>query len=182
MHKLNLLLPLTLVASLVVAQEPADTRPALPVGVAESGPTTELTYRLLWLIESDDQNRKPYSGAARNGLQKAGYDRMVVAGAVASMTSVGQSSVVVGAGSRYGVLRAKTSFLNTTQRRQLQTKLSVECSSKSPVTFETTARVPLNRWFLVGAATSQAGAPLHEADGKRSVIIMRVDDGVTVLE
>ena len=145
------------------------------------GPTKEVTFHTVLLIESDDQNRLPYDGPARDGLTEAGYDRLVVAGSAAAMVSIGQQSVVTG-NSRYGQLSVSTSMLNTTEENELQVKVNLQIKNQSPITIETTARAPLGRWFLVGATDSRAGLPTHAADGKRALAIMKIDDGVLILD
>jgi hypothetical protein len=145
------------------------------------GPTKEVTFHVILLIESDDQNRLPYDGPARDGLTEAGYDRLVVAGSATAMVSIGQQSVVTG-NSRYGHLSVSTSMLNTTEENELQIKVNLQTRNQSPITIETTARAPLGRWFLMGATDSRAGLPTHAADGKRALAIMRVDDGVLILD
>ena len=55
-----------------------------------AGPTKDVTFRVLWLIESDDENRIAYGGPAREGLTAAGYGRLVPAGSATGMISVGQ--------------------------------------------------------------------------------------------
>lgn len=47
---------------------------------------------------------------------------------------------------------------------------------------DTTARVPLERLFLVGASESRVGIPTHAGDGKRGVAIMKIDDGIMLLD
>ena len=48
-----------------------------------AGPTKDVTFHVLWLIESDDENRIAYGGPARDGLTAAGYGRLVPAGSAA---------------------------------------------------------------------------------------------------
>ena len=146
-----------------------------------SGPTKDVTYRVLWLIESDDENRTPYAGPAREGLASAGYGRLVVAGSATSVVTIGQRSTITGA-SRYGQMSVVTSALNTTSDRELQIKISMQTKNPSPMSIETTARAPMGRWFLIGGADSRVGLPTHADDGKRSLAIMRIDDGVLVLD
>lgn len=151
-------------------------------GEAEfGGPTKEVTYQIVLLIESDDQNRKPFDGPARKGLTKAGYDRLVIAGSATAMVSIGEGSSVTG-NSRYGQLSITTSMLNTTEENEVQVRIHLQTKSQSPITIDTTARVPLGKWFLVGAADSRVGLPKHTADGKRAVAVMRVDAGVMTLD
>ena len=146
-----------------------------------SGPTKDVTYRVLWLIESDDENRTPYAGPAREGLASAGYGRLVVAGSATSMVSIGQRSTITGT-SRHGQMSLVTSALNTTSDRELQIKISLRTKNPSPMSIDTTARAPMGRWFLIGGADSRVGLPTHADDGNRSLAIMRIDDGVLVLD
>jgi hypothetical protein len=145
------------------------------------GPTKDVTVRVLWLIESDDENRQPYNGSAREGLTGAGYGRLVAAGSATAMMSIGQRSAVRGS-SRYGQMSTLISLLNTTEQEQLQIKVDIQTKNRSPISIDTTARAPLGRWFLVGGADSRIGLPTHADDGKRSVAIMRIDDGVLLLD
>jgi hypothetical protein len=145
------------------------------------GPTKDVTLRVLWLIESDDENRVPYRGPAREGLTDAGYGRLVPAGSATTMVSIGQRSTVRGS-SRYGQMSVLTSLLNTTEQGQLQIKIDIQSKNRFPISIDTTARAPLGRWFLVGGADSRVGLPTHADDGKRSVAIMRIDDGVLFLD
>jgi hypothetical protein len=145
------------------------------------GPLQDVSYQLLWLIESEDLNRKPYTGPARKGLAEAGFGRLVPAGSAQSSVTIGQESVVSGA-SRYGPMNASTTMLNTTDKDELQIAVDVHTKTRTPISIDTTVRVPLGRWFLLGSADSRVGLPLHEADGKRSVLIMRIDDGVPLLD
>lgn len=140
-----------------------------------------MTLRVLWLIESEDENRVSYSGSARDGLAAAGYGRLVPAGSATAMVSIGQRSTVRGS-SRYGQLSVLTSLLNTTEQGELQIKIEIQSKDRSPILIDTTARAPLGRWFLVGSADSRVGLPTHAADGKRSVAIMRIDGGVLLLD
>ena len=146
-----------------------------------SGPTKDVTLRILWLIESEDANRKSYSGPARDGLSEAGYGRLVPAGSATVMVSVGQRSTVVGS-SRYGQMSVMTSLLNTSEQGELQIKLEIQSKNQFPISIDTTARAPLGRWFLVGDASSRVGLSTHADDGMRSVAIMRIDDGVLLLD
>ena len=146
-----------------------------------AGPTKDVTYHVILLIETDDQNRIPYDGPARDGLTAAGYDRMVIAGSATAMVTIGQRSDVTGT-SRYGQLSVSTSMLNTTEENEVQVKVNLKTRNQSPITIDTTARAPLGRWFLVGATDSRVGLPKHAADGKRSVAVMRIDDGVLILD
>jgi hypothetical protein len=153
-----------------------------PAGDSEfAGPTKDVTLRVLWLIESDDKNRVPYEGPARDGLTAAGYGRLVTAGSAAAATSIGQRSTVSGS-SRYGQMSVLTSLLNTAEQGELQVKIHIQSKNRFPISIDTTARAPLGRWFLVGGADSRIGLPVHADDGKRSVAIMRIDDGVLLLD
>jgi hypothetical protein len=145
------------------------------------GPTKDVTYHVLWLIESDDTHRVAYSGPARDGLTAAGYGRLVPAGAATAAVTIGQRSTVSGA-SRYGQSTISTTMLNTTEAGELQIEIQLQTQSQTPLSIETTARVPMGRWFLVGAAESRVGLPQHADDGKRGVAIMRIDDGVMLLD
>jgi hypothetical protein len=146
-----------------------------------AGPLKDVSYELVWLIESEDKNRKPYDGPARKGLTDAGFGRVVQAGSVRSSVTIGQESKVSGH-SRYGPLTASATMLNTTHQDELQIAIELYTKTTSPVSIETTVRVPLDHWFLLGAADSRVGLPLHEADGKRSVLIMRISNGVPLLD
>lgn len=146
-----------------------------------TGPTKDVTFHVLWLIESDDENRIAYGGPAREGLTAAGYGRLVPAGSAASIVSIGQRANVAGS-SRYGQMSVVLSLLNTDEQDELQIKIDLKSSNQSPMSIDTTARAPLRRWFLVGAADSRVGLPLHADDGKRAVAIMKIDDGVLLLD
>ncbi|WP_146519043.1 hypothetical protein [Stieleria varia] len=146
-----------------------------------TGPTKDVTFHVLWLIESDDENRIAYDGPTREGLTAAGYGRLVPAGSAASMVSIGQRANVAGS-SRYGQMSVVLSMLNTDEQDELQVKIELQSSNRSPMSIGTTARAPLGRWFLVGAADSRVGLPLHADDGKRAVAIMKIDDGVLLLD
>lgn len=145
------------------------------------GPTKDVTYRVLWLIESADENRVAYSGPARGGLTEAGYGRLVLAGSATAMVTIGQGSTVTGS-SRYGKMSVLTSLLNTTEQGALQIKIDLQTANRSPLSIETTARAPLGRWFLIGGADSRVGLPKHANDGSRAVAIMRIVDGVLLLD
>ena len=147
----------------------------------QDGPLKDVTFQIRWLIESDDMNRKPYEGPARNGLADAGFGRLVNAGSLTSSVTIGQKSVVTG-GSRYGLFTTSLSMLNTTDNNALQVKIDLQSKSKTPIVIDTTVRIPLNRWVLIGAADSRVGLPVHETDGRRGVMIMRVIDGVQLLD
>jgi hypothetical protein len=175
------MLPLRLTLCLVLlgcraafAQQPPDES-------AFFGPTKDVTLRVVWLIESDDENRRPYLGPAREGLTAAGFGRLVPAGSATAMASIGQRSTVCGS-SRYGQLSVLISLLNTTKQNELQVKIEFQAKNHFPVSIDTTARVPIGRWFLVGGADSRIGLPVHADDGKRSIAIMRIDDGVLLLD
>ncbi|MCC9603066.1 hypothetical protein LOC67_21160 [Stieleria sp. JC731] len=145
------------------------------------GPTKDVTYQLVLLIESDDENRLPYDGPARSGLSKAGFGRLVQAGSATSMITIGQRSTVSGT-SRYGQLSMMSTLLNTTEKNQLQIQIQLKYQNQSPLTIEATARVPVGRWVLVGAAESRSGLPKDASDGRRVVAILKVDDGVMTLD
>lgn len=146
-----------------------------------TGPTKDVTFHVFWLIESDDENRIAYDGPARVGLTAAGYGRLVPAGSAASMVCIGQRASVTGS-SRYGQMSVALSLLNTDEQDELQIKIDLKSNNRSPMSIDTTARVPLGRWFLVGAADSRVGLPLHADDGKRAVAIMKIEDGVLLLD
>lgn len=146
-----------------------------------SGPIKDVTYQVIWLIESDDANRAVYEGPASKGLENAGYGRLVTAGSATAAVTIGQQSSVAG-NSRYGQLTVLTSFLNTTETGELQIKLQFRVQNQSPLSIDSTMRAPMGRWFLIGSADSRAGLPKHTADGKRGVAIMKITDGVLVLE
>jgi hypothetical protein len=97
------------------------------------------------------------------------------------MVSIGQRTTVCGS-SRYGQMSVLTSLLNTTKRDELQISIELQAKNQFPVSIDTTARAPIGRWFLVGGADSRIGLPTHADDGKRSVVIMRIDDGVLLLD
>ncbi len=145
------------------------------------GPTKDVTFHVIALIESDDQNRRPYDGPARDGLTAAGFERMVIAGSATAMVTIGQRSEVSGT-SRYGHLSVSTSMLNTTDKNEVQVKINLQTRNQSPISINTSARASLGRWFLVGATDSRIGLPVHADDGKRFVAVMRVDDGVLTLD
>ena len=161
--------------SSVMAQSPGDSN-----GQSAS-PIKDVTYQIVWLIESDDENRIAHEGPASDGLQAAGYGRLVPAGSATAAVTIGQKSTVTGT-SRYGQLTALTSFLNTTENNELQIKVQLRTQNESPLTIDTTARVPMNRWFLIGSAGSRTGLPKHVADGKRGVAIMKITEGVMLLD
>lgn len=146
-----------------------------------AGPIQDVTFELVLLMESDDQNRTPYDGPAAKGLDKAGYGRMVIAGSATAMVTIGQPATVTGS-SRYGQLSVTANLLNTTRQNEVQVRIHLQTRNESPVTIETTARVPMEKWFLVGSADSRLGLPKATADGKRSVAVMRINHGVLVLE
>ena len=163
-----------------IAQEtPGESEAAGELEVA--GPTKDVTYRVLWLIESADENRVAYNGPARDGLTDAGYGRLVAAGSATAMVTIGQGSTVSGS-SRYGKMSVLTSLLNTTEQGELQIKIHLQTANQSPLSIETTARAPLGRWFLIGGADSRVGLAKHAEDGKRAVAIMRIDDGLLLLD
>lgn len=145
------------------------------------GPVKDVTYEVIWLIESDDANREAYNGPAAEGLESAGYGRLVRAGSAAAAVTVGKPSTVTGT-SRYGQLSALTSLLNTTEKHELQIKIQLRMQNQSPLTIDTTTRAPMGRWFLVGSSDSRVGLPQHAADGKRGLAIMRITDGVLLLD
>ncbi len=64
----------------------------------------------------------------------------------------------------------------------LQIEINVQTDNQTPLSIDTTTRVPLGRWFLVGAAESRVGLPKHSDDGKRGVAIMKIDEGVMLLD
>ncbi|WP_149499419.1 hypothetical protein [Roseiconus lacunae] len=163
------------------AEDTNQSSPPIAQARETTEPTKEVTYRLLLLIESDDNNRQAYDGPARQGLAKAGFGRLVIAGSAMSAMSIGQKSVVTGT-SRYGSMSVSMSMMNTTDREELQVKVSLQTRHQSPMTIETIARAPMGRWFLVGAGETRAGIPLHAADGKRGVVVMKVDPGVALLD
>ncbi len=172
----------SLLALLVLAVQPTFGQQPQPIErSAHKGPTKDITYHVVWLIESDDVHRVAYSGPARKGLDAAGYGRLVPAGSATAAVTIGQSSTVRGS-SRYGQLSVLTSMLNTTEEQELQVKIQLEVRNESPMTIDTTLRVPIGRWFLVGSADSRVALPKHADDGKRGVAIMRVVDGVNLLD
>lgn len=146
-----------------------------------AGPIKDVTYQIVWLIESDDANRVAYEGPASSGLQAAGYGRLVPAGSATAAVTIGQPSTVSGT-SRYGQMTALTSLLNTTEEGELQIKIQFRTQNQSPLSIDTTMRAPMNRWFLVGSADSRVGLPKHVADGKRGLAIMKITDGVMLLD
>lgn len=151
------------------------------VGAKVAGPIKDVTYQIIWLIESDDLNRAEYEGPASNGLRMAGYGRLVPAGFATAAVTIGQPSTVTG-GSRYGQLTVLTSLLNTTEEDELQIKIQLRTKNQSPLSIDTTMRAPMNRWFLIGSADSRVGLPKHAADGKRGLAIMKITDGVMLLD
>lgn len=146
-----------------------------------AGPLKDATYELLWLIESDDENRRTYEGPARKGLTEAGFGRLVYAGATQAGVTIGQQVIATGV-SRYGPLTTRISLLNTTASDHLQIKVSLQTNAKTAVALDTTVRVPLGRWFLLGSAETRAGLPKHASDGRRSVLIMKLSEGVKTLD
>lgn len=170
------LLITAMTSSLAFAQnQDAQTSPEF------SGPKQDVTYHVVLLMESDDQNRRPYAGPAREGLAAAGYDRLVIAGSATAMVAIGERSALTG-NSRYGQLSVTSSMLNTTRENEVQIEIKLHTGNQSPITIDTTARAPLGRWFLVGATESRSGIPKHITDGKRVVAVMRIDDGVMTLD
>ncbi len=167
-----LFIVLSLVTSYAKSQEPASNAP---------GPVKDVSYQVVWLIESDDHNRIEYAGAASEGLKSAGYGRLVPAGAATTAVTIGQRSTVTGS-SRYGQLSVLTTMLNTTEQGELQIKIDLHTKNQSPMSIDTTMRVPLGHWFVVGAAESRVGLPKHAEDGKRGVAIMRIENGVKLLD
>jgi hypothetical protein len=153
----------------------------IPNESAFSGPTKEVTFRVLLLIESEDANRITYNGPAREGLTAAGYGRLIPAGSAIGMASIGQHASVTGS-SRYGQMSVQTTLLNTTEQGTLQIKISLQTDNRMPISIDTTAKSPLGRWFLVGGAESRIGLPTHANDGMRAVAIMRIDDGIMLLD
>ncbi|OYP34160.1 hypothetical protein [Rhodopirellula sp. MGV] len=146
-----------------------------------AGPTQDVTYQVIWLIESDDANREAYSGPASGGLTEAGYGRLVRAGSATAAVTIGQPSTVTGK-SRYGQMSVLTSLLNTTEQDKLQIKVQLRIQNQTPLSIESTMRVPMDRWFLIGSADSRVGLPKHDADGKRGLAIMKITDGVLLLD
>lgn len=177
MNRYLVVLLLTAVTSSLAFAQNQDS----PLTPEFTGPTKDVTYHVVLLIESDDQNRRPYAGPAREGLTAAGYDRLVIAGSATAMATIGQRSTLTG-NSRYGQLSVATSMLNTTQENEVQIEIKLHTKNQSPITIDTTARAPLGRWFLVGATESRSGLPKHAEDGKRAVAVMRIDDGVLTLD
>jgi hypothetical protein len=152
-----------------------------PRDATAAGPAEDICYRVIWLIESDDANRLAYDGPAREGLTTRGYGRLVPAGSAAAIATIGKRSTVTGF-SRCGQMSVSASFLNTTESGQVQADIRVGTKSPSLVSIDTVVRVPMGRWFLLGSTDSRIGLPQHAADGKRSVVVMRVDDGVLLLD
>lgn len=74
------------------------------------------------------------------------------------------------------------SLLNTSDHDQFEIKINLQTKDRSPMSVETTARVPKGHWFLVGGADSRTGQPIYADDGKRAVAIMRINDGVMLLD
>lgn len=146
-----------------------------------AGPIKDVTYQIVWLIETDDANRMEYDGPASKGLKAAGYGRLVPAGSATAAVTIGQSSTITGT-SRYGQMSVLSSFLNTTENGELQVKIQLRTMNQSPFSVESTMRAPLDRWFLLGSADSRVGLPKHIADGKRGVAIMKVSEGVLLLD
>lgn len=177
MHLSRLIMILLTFASTssAIAQEPGGA------GAGHQGPTKDVTYHVIWLIESDDVHRVAYSGPARDGLTAAGFGRLVPAGTATAAMTIGQGSTVSG-GSRYGQMLLSASILNTTEKDEVQVTIDLQTKNLSPISINSAARVPLGRWFLLGAAESRVGLPKHADDGKRSVAIMKIDDGVMLLD
>ncbi|WP_168565765.1 MULTISPECIES: hypothetical protein [Crateriforma] len=141
----------------------------------------EARVQVLWLIESDDANRAVYDGPAADGLASAGFGRLVIGASNVLTTSVGQRAMVSGTG-RYGSLNVSLTLLNTTDVGELQIAAKLQTQTPSPFQLDTTTRVPVGRWVLLGAAETRAIHPTHVQDGHRSVMILRIDPGVLVLQ
>ncbi|MFG0263932.1 MAG: hypothetical protein ACF8AM_02115 [Rhodopirellula sp. JB055] len=146
-----------------------------------SGPIKDVTFQALWLIESDDANRVEYAGAAREALTTVGFGRLVPAGSAMASVTVGLDARVDG-GSRYGQLQCQVRFLNTTESGEVQAQVEFRTQPQSGMSIATTVRAPVGKWFLVGAADSRTGLPTHADDGKRAVMIMKVNKDVITLE
>ena len=146
-----------------------------------SGPLRDATYQVVWLIESDDENRPAYEGQARDGLTEIGFGRLVVAGSVLAGTTIGTPSTVAGE-SRYGAMQINMQMLNTTRKGEVQVKLKIETKSPAPLQLSTTARVPMGTWAILGASNSRVGVPKAAIDGKRGVVIVRVHEGIVTLD
>jgi len=117
MYRISTAFGLVLIAScLASAQTTTKGSPTTFSGVV--GPVQDVTYEVIWLIESDDVNREPYDGPAVEGLESAGYGRLVQAGSATAAMTVGKPSSVAGT-SRSGQLTALTSLLNTTEKNEL---------------------------------------------------------------
>ena len=154
----------------------------LPAVVAtNAGATPDVNFQILWLVESDDENRMAYAGPARKGLSAAGYGRLVQAGSGAAPVSVGLPATIVGS-SRFGQFSVMVTTLNTTLANQVQVKVSAKTRSESPLEIDTTARAPFGRWFLLGSSDSHVAVPKHQATGTRGIVIMRVDQGIVLLD
>ncbi|WP_153557513.1 hypothetical protein [Roseimaritima sediminicola] len=148
---------------------------------SSAGPLIELNYQILVLIESDDQNRRAYDGPAAKGLAKAGFSRTVIAGSAAAVVTVGKPSSVSGH-SRYGQMSTSVSLLNTTEANRVQVDIQVRGNHAQNLVIDTTARLPLGRWVLIGATDTRSGVPTHAPDGTRAVVIMKLQDGPVLLD
>ncbi len=175
--------PANVTPASVAADRRAGTNPS-GMGVQDRGgqiPMKEARVQVLWLIESDDANRAVYDGPAADGLASAGFGRLVIGASNVLTTSVGQRAMVSGTG-RYGSLNVSLTLLNTTDVGELQIAAKLQTQTPSPFQLDTTTRVPVGRWVLLGAAETRAIHPTHVQDGHRSVMILRIDPGVLVLQ
>ncbi len=155
--------------------------PGLPSPSTTAVATQDVNFQVLWLVESEDEHRVAYAGPARKGLTAAGYGRLVQAGSAAAPVSVGLPATITGS-SRYGQFSMTVSTLNTTLTNQIQVKVNAKSRSASPLEIDTTARAPLGRWFLLGSSDSDVAVPKHRATGTRGIVIMRVDQGILLLD
>ena len=150
-----------------------------------AGPKRDLTYHLVWLIESDDANRPAYEGPARGGLDERGFGRLIAAGDASTTVSVGSPVDLLCRG-RYGKMSVNLTLLNSYDADQVQINAMVQfgqpAGREPPLKIHTVTRLPIDRWVLLGSTTSMVGSPRFAIDGKRSVLILRLGEGIPLLD
>ena len=144
-------------------------------------PTKEVTIELIWLLESNDENRAAYVGPGVASLQKAGYGRMVRAGDLSAAVSIGKRTSLTGS-SRYGTMQMIASLLNTTSANEVQVDIELDLKATSSSKLNTTVRVPVGRWLKLSSSASRVATPKFEQGAARAVVIMRVNQGLQLLD